>query len=106
MIPSDFEWFAHQIQRETKGSTPQPAQRWGLGAKCWPTVVHEATVGQRVLLARPTVVLLLLLTIRTVFSSQRLEALTGTAYAPHAPPVITCACPSPCSASAFVAVRA
>ena len=24
-ISSDIEWFAHQIQRKAKGSTPQPA---------------------------------------------------------------------------------
>ena len=47
-----------------------------MGAKCWPIVVHEAYCWP-VLLARPTVVLLLLLTIRTVFSSQRLATLAA-----------------------------
>ena len=49
-------------------------QRSQTAAECWPTVVHGAYCWP-VLLARPTVVLLLLLTIRTLFNSQRLATL-------------------------------
>ena len=54
----------HQMQAKSRLATLGKLNVGGSRPNVWP-----------VLLARPTVVLLLLLTIRTVFSSQRLEAL-------------------------------
>ena len=55
MILSNFETIPSDFERL---STPAGLTLGGLGAKCWPIVVHEAYCWP-VLLAKPTVVLLL-----------------------------------------------